>query len=186
MSYYSRSELNEMGFKYLGVGVRISKKASIYNVETIALGDYSRIDDFCVISGLVEIGRYVHITPMCLIAGGVEGVEIKDFCALAYGVKVFSQSDDYSGLSMVNSLIPAEYKKEKKAKVIIHRHCIIGAGSTVMPGVVVNEGCAVGAMSLITRDTCSWGILVGVPAKKIKVREKNILELERSFLKDEY
>jgi predicted O-methyltransferase YrrM len=28
----------------------------------IAIGDHSRIDDFCVIAGKVDIGRYVHVT----------------------------------------------------------------------------------------------------------------------------
>jgi carbonic anhydrase/acetyltransferase-like protein (isoleucine patch superfamily) len=73
---------------------------------------YSRIDDFCILSGSIEIGRYVHITPMCLIAGGNSGVKLLDCCTLAYGVKIFAQSDDYSGETMVNSLIDSMYKLE--------------------------------------------------------------------------
>lgn len=45
---------------------------------------------------------------MCLIAGGTQGVYLDDYVPLAYGVKIFSQSDDYSGQSMCNSLIDKE------------------------------------------------------------------------------
>ncbi len=106
MAYLDEAQLSQMGFKKLGKEVKISDKASIYNAELIELGDYTRIDDFCVISGRIIFGNYNHVTPMCLVAGGEPGVEFSDFCTLAYGVKVFAQSDDYSGETMTNSLIP--------------------------------------------------------------------------------
>jgi acetyltransferase-like isoleucine patch superfamily enzyme len=172
-----------MGFKYLGKRVKISDKASIYDASSIAIGNDSRIDDFCILSGNIEIGSYCHITPMCLIAGGEPGVKLSDFCTLAYGVKVFSQSDDYSGETMVNSLIPKHMKNEKFAAVTIERQVVVGAGSTILPGVTIAEGVAVGAMSLVLKSTLPWGIYAGVPAKRIKERKQNLLELEKEFLR---
>ena len=173
-----------MGFKSVGEGVKISDKASIYNPECIELGDFSRVDDFCVISGNVSVGRYVHVTPMCLIAGGAPGVYLHDFCTLAYGVKVFAQSDDYSGSTMVNSLIPKKYKDELFAKVILEKQVIVGANSTILPGVTISEGCSVGAMTLVNKSTDPWGIYVGNPARRIKERKRDLLELEKQFLEE--
>ncbi|MBK2297214.1 acyltransferase, partial [Francisella philomiragia] len=68
MAYYTEEQLGKLGFKYVGKNVKISDKASIYNHDQIEIGDNSRIDDFCVISGKLQIGRNVHITPQCLIA----------------------------------------------------------------------------------------------------------------------
>lgn len=184
MSYYSDLELKSIGFKLIGNNVKISSKASIYNPELISIGDNSRIDDFCVISGLVSIGKYCHITPMCLVAGGVMGVVLEDFCTLAYGVKIFSQSDDYGGLSMTNSLIPKKYKCESFEKSVLKRHVIVGAGSIVFPGVVVEEGCSIGSMSLVNKSTAPWGIYVGIPVKRIKERSKKLLEMEKEFLRE--
>lgn len=184
MAYLTIEALDTMGFKSVGKGVKISDKASIYNPECIELGDFSRIDDFCVISGNVNIGRYVHLTPMCLIAGGVPGVYLYDFCTLAYGVKVFAQSDDYSGSTMVNSLIPKKYKKELFAKVVLEKQVIVGANATILPGVTISEGCSVGAMTLVNKSTDPWGIYVGNPARRIKERKKDLLELEKQFLKE--
>lgn len=184
MAYLTIEALESMGFKSVGEGVKISDKASIYNPECIELGDFSRIDDFCVISGSVNIGSYVHVTPMCLIAGGVPGVYLHDFCTLAYGVKVFAQSDDYSGSTMVNSLIPKKYKKELFAKVVLEKQVIVGANATILPGVTISEGCSVGAMSLVNKSTDPWGIYAGNPARRIKERKKDLLELEKQFLKE--
>lgn len=184
MGYYTLSELNNIGFKVVGNNVKISTKASIYNPELMEIGDHSRIDDFCVISGKVKIGKHVHIAPLCLVAGGEKGIQIADFAGLAYGVQVFSQSDDYSGQSMTNPTVPTKYKNETKRPVLIERHCIIGAGSIILPGVSIKEGTAVGAMSLVRKSTEEWSIYLGNPAKKIKTRSKNLLELENEFLRE--
>ncbi len=160
----------------------MSDKASIYNHEQLEVGDNSRIDDFCVISGKIKIGRNVHITPMCLLSGGEMGIVFEDFVTIAYGVKIFTQSDDYSGETLTNSTVPSKYKKEKKEKVIIGKHSIIGTGSTIFLGVTTGEGTSIGAMSLVLLDTESWHIYVGSPAKKVKIKENTLLELEKKYL----
>lgn len=185
MAYLNENELARLGFKKLGKAVQISDKASIYNPESIEIGDFSRIDDFCVLSGKIKIGKYCHVTPMCLIAGGTPGVELADFSTLAYGVKVFSQSDDYSGMSMTNSLIPKKFKNEYFASVFIGRQVIVGANSIVFPGVDIAEGCAIGAMTLVNKSTKPWGIYVGSPAKRVKERSNNIIKLEQEFLSEQ-
>lgn len=182
MAYLTQDELEAMGLKLLGKNVKISDKASIYNPEQLEIDDNSRIDDFCVVSGVVKIGKYNHITPMCLVAGGEKGIYLNDFCTLAYGVKIFAQSDDYSGASMVNSMIPKLYKNETIDMVVINRQVIIGTNSIVMPGVVIAEGCAIGAMTLVTKSTDEWGVYFGCPAKRIKDRKKDLLALEERFM----
>lgn len=184
MAYYTEQELLELGFKKIGKNVKISTKASIYNHDQIEIGDNSRIDDFCVISGKIKIGRFVHITPMCLFAGGQLGMKVGDFCTFAYGVKIFTQSDDYSGTTMTNSNISKKYKNEFISTVNIAEHSIVGAGSMIMPGVTLAEGTSVGAMSLVRKSTEEWSIYVGNPAKKIKDRSKELLVLEKQFLEE--
>jgi len=184
MAYLSEEQLQAMGFKKLGKNVRISDKAAIYNPEQMELGDHVRIDDFCVVSGNLSFGRFIHVTPMCLVAGGIPGIVLEDFCTLAYGVKVFSQSDDYSGQTLVNSNIPKGFKNEKFAAVHLHRQVIVGAGAVIMPGVNVAEGCAIGAMALVTRSTEAWGVYAGTPAVRLKDRSRDLLSLEKQFLEE--
>lgn len=184
MAYFTDSELYQIGFKSIGKNVKISKLASIYDHNKIEIGDNSRIDDFCVISGKINIGSYIHITPMCLLAGGEMGIEIKDFCTFAYGVKIFTQSDDYTGSTLTNSLIPKKYKNEFKAPITIHKHTIVGAGSIIMPGVILNEGTSIGSMSLVLKSTEAWSIYIGIPAKKLRDRNKALLDIEKDFIND--
>jgi acetyltransferase-like isoleucine patch superfamily enzyme len=171
-----------MGFKKLGSEVLISRKASIYEACKMEIGDNSRIDDFCCISGNIKIGRNCHITPYCLLAGGTPGIEINDYCTLAYRVSIFSQSDDYSGESMANSTIPRRFKNEYMARVLLEEHVIIGCGSVIFPGVVVNKGSAIGALSLVNRSTIPWSINFGIPSLPQGERSKNLLDKLKSFL----
>ncbi|MDN6319348.1 MAG: acyltransferase [Marinobacter sp.] len=184
MGYLSEAALEKMNFKKLGRGVKISDKASVYNSELMEIGDFSRIDDFCVLSGNIVLGKYCHVAPMCLIAGGAPGVVIGDFGGLAYGVKVFAQSDDYSGETMIGPLIPPQYKREQFAAVLLERQVIVGTNAVIFPGVKIAEGCAIGATALVSKSTEPWGIYVGNPAKRVKARKKNINELERRFLRE--
>ena len=182
MAYLSQDALEAMGFAHLGREVRISDKAAIYNADQMRIGDYSRIDDFCVVSGRVEIGRNVYIGPFALIAGGTPGIVFEDFTTLAYRVQVFSQSDDYTGRTMTNPTVPKPYKAEIFAAVRLGRHSIVGAGSTIMPGVDLAEGCSVGAASLVLASTTPWGIYVGAPARRLRERSRDLLALERDYL----
>ena len=184
MAFLSQSELAAIGFKSLGKNVKISDKAAIYNADQIEIGDNSRIDDFCVISGKIKIGKNIHITVFCNLAGGSEGIVLEDFSTLAYGCHVFTQSDDYGGLALTNSTIPAQYKNEKKLAVKICRHSIIGAKSVIVTGVTLSEGTSVGAMSLVTKTTEEWSIYFGIPAKKIKDRKRELLKLEIKYLSE--
>jgi acetyltransferase-like isoleucine patch superfamily enzyme len=186
MAYLSEKQLIELGFKSLGKEVKISDRASIYNADCIEIGDYSRIDDFCVVSGRVVIGRNVHLAPFCLVAGGDQGIIFDDFSGLAYKVQVFTQSDDYTGASLTNPTIPDIFKKETKKTVYLGKHCIVGAGSIIMPGVHVNEGTAIGAMSLVRKSTEAWSIYAGNPARKIKDRKKDLLDLETQYLMGDF
>jgi acetyltransferase-like isoleucine patch superfamily enzyme len=47
----------------------------------------------------------------------------------------------------------------------------IGAGASVLPGVEVAEGTVVGANSVVTKDTESYSVVVGAPARVVRFRE---------------
>ncbi len=185
MAFLSEQQLSEMGFKALGKNVRISDKAAIYNHDQIEIGDHSRIDDFCVVSGKIKIGRNVHIAVFCNLAGGSEGITIEDFAGVAYGSHLFTQSDDYTGRALTNPTVPEKYKRETKKPIVIGRHSIIGTASLIFPGVSLAEGTSIGAMSMVTKSTLEWSIYVGNPAKRVKTRKQDMLALEKAYLAEE-
>lgn len=181
MAFYTEEELKEIGFKSLGKNVLISDKVSIYFPEKIVIGNNVRIDDFCFLSGEITLGNYIHIGPYTALFGK-DGIEMEDFTGLSTRCILFTTSDDYSGETMTNPMIPSEYKKIDFGKIVIKKHSIIGAGSIILPNVIINEGTAVGINSFIKKDTEKWSIYAGNPAKKIKERKQDLLELEKTFL----
>lgn len=177
MPYLNVEELRQFNFKSLGENVKISRDCRIYDSERIHIGSNVRIDDFCVVSGNVTIGSFTHVTPMCLLAGGSPGIILENYVTLAYGVKIFSQSDDYSGETLTNSLIPKKFKDETFSSVIVRTLSILGANSVVMPGVEIGEGVAIGASSLVTTSLPAWGIYAGSPVRLLRQRSRNMLSL---------
>lgn len=183
MGFLSHEELKKIPFKRIGANVKISVDARIYNPEQMAIGDNSRIDDFCVLSGKIIIGKYVHIAVGCLLAGGEKGIFMEDFSGLAYYSCVFARSDDYSGKTLTNPTIPKQYQNNSDAMVVIKKHVIVGTKSIIFPGVTLSEGCSIGANSLVSKSTEPWKIYFGSPAKAIKNRSQDLLALEKDFLK---
>ena len=182
-SYYSSHELIAIGIKKMGKNLKISKKAALYGCERMEFGDNVRVDDFCVLSGKLIFGNNIHITCFCLLAGGDEGIFLHDFATLAYGVRVFTRSDDYGGQTMANSTIPEKYRYNTiKETVMLGKHSIIGTSSVIFPGAHVNEGVSVGAFTLVTKPTDEWGIYVGIPAKRIRDRQKDLLVQELDYI----
>ncbi len=186
-SFYDPNELETIGFKSCGKNVFISREAHIYNPSSISLGDNVRIDDCCLLSadiGSIIIGSYVHISAhSCLY--GKNGIVIKDFVGLSPQVLIFSASDDFSGKYLGPSpVVPKKYSRVWGGKVVINEHVLIGAGSIIMPNVIISKGSAIGAMSLVNRDTKEWGIYVGAPARFLKKRSKDSEILEKELLKE--
>ncbi len=183
-SFYSQEELKEIGFKKVGNNVLISKKASIYSPEKIEIGNNVRIDDFCIVSGNILLGNYIHIAASSLLYGSEKGIIMEDFTTLSSKVSVYAISDDYSGNSLTNPMIPDKYKKLDKGPVILRKHVIIGSGTVILPNLIIGEGTAVGALSLVKKNLEEWSIYAGNPIKKIKDRSKKLLELEEQFLNE--
>lgn len=172
-----------MGFAYTGKNVMLSEKASYYNCKNIRLGDNVRVDDFCVLSagtGGIDIGNYIHIAVFSSLIGA-GNICLEDFCNISSRVAIYSSNDDYSGGTLTNPTVPPEFTNVQHANVKIERHVIIGAGSIILPGVTLEEGVAVGALSLVKKDCKSYGIYMGVPAKRVSERQRGLLELERKL-----
>lgn len=179
-AYFKEQELRAFGFKAVGTNVRIEKSCTIVGLSNISIGNNVRIDRGVVITAAaapVEIGSYVHIAGYGFLLGA-GGITIGDYCTTSQGVKLYSGSDDYSGETMTNPTVPASLKKLDVGRIVLERHVIVGSTSVVLPGCVLGEGVAVGALSLVNRSLDPWGIYSGVPARRRSERSRKLLELE--------
>ncbi len=181
-TFYSQEELKALGLKAYGENVLISRNALIYSPEKLSISSHVRIDDFAVLSGSITLGSYIHIAQFCGIYGGDAGVFMEDYSSLSSKVTIYAQSNDFSGESMVNPMIPQEFKPtDIEKEVVLERLVAVGASSVILPGVRLKEGSAFCAMSLISRDAEPWTVYAGIPARRVSDRKKDCLELCRRF-----
>lgn len=186
-THYTEDDLAGEGFRALGHNVRIARNCTIVGAENISIGDNVRIDGYCTLiaagAGRIDLGSFIHIGGYCALLAA-EGITMDDFSGLSWGVQIYTRSDDFSGRSMTNPTVPTRYTGAKGGAVSLGRHVIIGAGCVVLPALTVGEGVAVGALSLVAGSLDEWGIYSGIPARHIKERSRQLLDLERSFLEE--
>ncbi|PAF51517.1 hypothetical protein [Helicobacter sp. 13S00477-4] len=182
-SFYTKKELEHLGFKSIGNNIFLSKKASFYNPEKISIGNNVRIDDFVIISGYVTIGNFVHIATGSVVMAKKEGIFIEDFAGISIQCKILGSSDDFSGNGLIGPCVPEKYRQISSKTIRLQKHSLLGCNSIILPGGNLAEGVSVGVFSLINRPTKEWGIYFGIPAKRILERSKNILQLEEELLK---
>ena len=83
---------------------------------------------------------------------------------------------------MTNPTVPEEYLKFIEGRVVIRKHVVVGSGTTILPGVEIGEGSAIGSMSLVNKALGAWGIYVGIPCQYKRERSKKLLEMEKELL----
>ena len=174
-SFYTKEELNTMGFIHVGENVHISRKASIYGSNRMSFGDNVRIDDFCILSGDITLGSNIHISAYCGLYGA-NGIIMENYTGLSPRCTLFSATDDFSGDFLISPMSPDEYCNVTGGRILIKKYSQVGSGTTIMQNLTIEEGVAVGAMSFVNRSLDEWTIYAGIPAKKIKERKRGLLK----------
>jgi len=177
-------DLNKL--KHRGKNVIIGKTVRVRYPELVSIGDNCIIDDFTYISTTLKLKGNNHISSGCKIIGGRKAmVSFDEYATLSPGVVLVAGSDDYVG-GIATPLVPMKVKGDVKIGYIrIGKHSIVGSNTVVLPNVVFNEGASVGALSLVRGDLEAWTLYAGIPAKKIKDRNKEkILNFENVLKKE--
>jgi acetyltransferase-like isoleucine patch superfamily enzyme len=162
-------------FKKIGEDVFIDETARIVRPELVELGSHIGIDMGVYLSVSAKIGDYSHIAPhVCIIGGAESQVIMEEFTNIAAGSKLIVKTDDFNE-GLINPIVPIEYRKVVGGEIIMKRHSLTGVNCTIMPGITMAEGSALGAGSVLTKDTEPWTIYVGIPARPLKMRNKELV-----------
>lgn len=171
----SEEEIKKIGFYYIGKDCKISPWARFYNAGNITIGNNVRIDDFTILSAGrqgIYLASNIHIGCHCSLIGDGK-IQMDEFSGLSAGVKIYSSTDNFSGEYYCNAVMPLEVRDIKSATVRIKKFSNIAAGCILMPGTVVGENCALGAMSFLKKSIPDNQIWAGCPAKLISYRYQN-------------
>ncbi|HLK18283.1 MAG TPA: acyltransferase [Bryobacteraceae bacterium] len=183
-SVYSEGELRQM-LGSVGDNVAVNRSVVFYSPKNIHIGSNSRIDCFSILSasaGGIVIGDHVHISAYVGLFGASGRITVESFCALSSRVTAFTASDDYVDGFMSNPTVPAEFRKEETGDVMFKKHALIGCGSVIMPGVTIEVGASVGALSFVNRDVPEFAVAAGIPCRVVGQRHRRLLELEEKLL----
>jgi len=99
----------------------------------------------------LRLGRKTDIGAFTFI-NALYGVEIGEGVQIGGGCLIYS-------ISTIGNLT---------GKVVLEAGCMIGAHSTIMPGVTVGRGAIVGAHSFVNKDVPAGWLALGVPAKPVR------------------
>jgi acetyltransferase-like isoleucine patch superfamily enzyme len=106
-----------------------------------------------------QLGERVFINKDCMFVD-LGGITIEDDVLIGPRTTLIS----------VNHVEkPAERRNLMTNAVHIKQHAWLGANVTVLPGVTVGENAIVGAGSVVTKNVADNTIVVGNPAKKIRM-----------------
>lgn len=185
--YLDSEELRALGVSAVGNDVRVHSTCVLVGLERMSFGSHVRVDAFAALIagvGSIDFGNHVHVAAHAFMSGAA-GITVGDFVSLSQGTRVYSRNDDYGGEGMTGPTVPAAYVRQTEAPVCFGRHVVVGAGSIVLPGVTIGEGSTVGALSLVKENLEPWGMYAGVPARWLKERRRDVLELEARLLAEQ-
>ncbi len=140
-----------------------------------------------------KIGDYTYGRPKVLHWGEDVILEIGKFCSIADDVTFFLGGNhrvDWVSTYPFN-VLHQYFSNGKnisghpasKGNIIIGNDVWIGNGASIMSGVKIGDGAVIGARSVVAKDVKPYEIVVGNPAKSIKMRFdddtiKRLLELK--------
>ena len=111
-----------------------------------------------------KIGKHTYIAEGLTIAEKLEdngNLIIGDRVAIGPNVILLTSSDPN------NSRI-RPFVKVQRGRIEIDDDAWLGAGSIIMPDIMIGRGAIVGAGSVVTKNVDPYNIVAGVPAKTIK------------------
>ena len=174
MPFLSPSAIANLGLDAFGERCLIDDTVIFLSPERIRIADDVRIDAYCLLNagkGAIELGKRVHLASHVRLIGG-GGIYFGLGSGASSGVCVYSQSDDFKDGFLAHPTVPIELRRITSARVEIGPLAIIGPNSVLLPGVVMETGAVLGAMSLLKNVVPRLEIYGGVPAIKIGVRDE--------------
>lgn len=144
------------------VGMTVVEEGTIEIGEECELRCFSRLEAH---DGFIRMGNHSSINPFTLLSGygGLtigDDVRIGSHCAILSSTHRFESAD-----------VTIREQGSERIATTIENNVWMGHGCTVLGGVTIGRGAIVGAGAVVTKDVPPNGIVAGVPAKVIGMRD---------------
>jgi UDP-2-acetamido-3-amino-2,3-dideoxy-glucuronate N-acetyltransferase len=145
---------------------------SAYVDDGASIGAGTRIWHFCHVLGGAIVGERCSLGQNVVVMNGARignNVKIQNNVSVYEGVEL--EDDVFCGPSMVftNVLNPRSHisRRNEYQRTLVRRGSTIGANATILCGTTLGEYSFIGAGSVVTKDVPSYGLMVGVPARRV-------------------
>jgi UDP-2-acetamido-3-amino-2,3-dideoxy-glucuronate N-acetyltransferase len=152
------------------IGPFIHESAYIDSGAKIGAGTH--VWHFCHILAGAKIGERCSLGQNVVVMNGVvigNNVKIQNNVSVYEGVTL--EDDVFCGPSMVftNVFNPRSHipRKNEYQPTLVRRGSTIGANATIVCGTTLGEYSFIGAGSVVTKDVPAFGLVVGVPGRRI-------------------
>ena len=146
----------------LGEGVQIPQP-ELVNLYGCVIGEQTSIGAFVEIQSGAEVGKRCKISSHSFIC---EGVTLED--EVFVGHNVTFTNDLYPRATNGAGQLQSE-TDWKCIPTLVKKGASIGSGATLLCGITVGEHAIIGAGSVVTKDVPPYGVVVGNPAKVLKL-----------------
>ena len=145
---------------------------SSYLDEGAVVGSGTKIWHFCHILAGAVIGERSSLGQNVVVMSGTRignNVKIQNNVSIYEGVEL--EDDVFCGPSCVftNVLNPRSHvsRKHEYRRTLVRRGASIGANATIVCGATLGQYAFIGAGAVVTSDVPAFGLMVGVPARRV-------------------
>lgn len=164
IKYIGKNSTIEFPCRLIGSGgIQIGENVSI--AKRIILTAWS-VPEYQ--SPRIRIGDNVSIGEDCHITA-INRIEIGNQVLFGNNITITDNSHGKNDSISELSIHPSKRKLYSKGPVIIKDRVWVGDKVTILPGVTIGENSIVGANSVVTKNVPSNSVVVGNPAKIIKI-----------------
>jgi acetyltransferase-like isoleucine patch superfamily enzyme len=115
-------------------------------------------------SGSIRVGSHVRINAGCVIVSHA-AITIGSDCLIGEYVSIRDADHGVDPGSAIRS------QPHRSDPIRIGDNVWIGRGAVILRGLTIGSGAVIGANSVVTRDVPPMGIVVGAPARLLRMRD---------------
>jgi len=127
--------------------------------KLLGFGEQTSVYDSSHVFGNVKVGKNTWIGPFTILDGS-GGLTIGDNCSISASVQIYTHDT-------LQWAVSGGKEKYEYASTSIGNNCYIAPGSIIAKGVVLGDGCVVGANSFVNTSYAAGSRIAGNPAKQI-------------------
>lgn len=181
------------------IKLRMIKKVQLRNRKNISIGAHSGIFKYSILNatdGEITLGNHVRIGNSSELTTSLNSkITVKDHSSMYSNCKLLGQITIERYALLATNIymssgnhyafdqpeLPIKIQDQIVLKdpvkrqhhhnpIHIHEDVWIGNGVFISPGVTIGRGAIIGTGAIVTKNVAPYSVMVGAPAKKIKVR----------------